>query len=481
VAAEEEPVSSGSEALPPPEARAAAANPPADALAADVTPPAPAAPPDSEALSLDEVRDAWPLFSRHERLEAFHVLPKNEAEDLFLGLGASDQAELVANMPATQRRSWIRMLAPDDVADLIQASRDDAREGTLALLDLPARREVTALLAHAEDKAGGLMDPRYARLRADMSVDEAARYLREQQRERKHGLVYAYVLDSDRRLLGVVPFWQLFVEPGAARVRDIMRKDVVSISEEMDQELVAQKFAQHRFKALPIVDGEGRMKGIVTADDVVDVVREEATEDIQKLGGVEALDAPYLRISLAAMMRKRVGWLAALFVGEMLTATAMGYFEKEIARAVVLALFVPLIISSGGNSGSQASTLVIRAMALGEVRLRDWWRVMRRELATGLGLGAVLAVIGFFRIAVWATIFHVYGDHAYAVGATVAVSLMGVVLWGTLSGSMLPFLLRRLGLDPASACAPFVATLVDVSGLIIYFSAAAVILRGRLL
>jgi magnesium transporter len=223
------------------------------------------------------------------------------------------------------------------------------------------------------------------------------------------------------------------------------------------------------------------MQGIVTADDVVDVVREEATEDMQKLGGVEALEAPYLEIDMRRMIRKRVGWLCVLFLGEMLTASAMGFFEKEIARAVVLALFIPLIISSGGNSGSQATTLVIRAMALGEVKLRDWWRVVRREFLAGLGLGIVLAVIGFIRIVLWEGLFHTYGPHYVGIACTVAASLVGVVLWGTLAGSMLPFILRRLGFDPASASAPFVATLVDVSGLVIYFTAAAAILGGTLL
>ena len=260
-----------------------------------------------------------------------------------------------------------------------------------------------------------------------------------------------------------------------------MRTQVITIPEQMDQETVATKFAQSRLLALPVVDQAGHMKGIVTADDVVDVVREEATEDMQKVGGVEALDAPYLEIEMSRMIRKRVGWLCVLFLGEMLTASAMGFFEKEIARAVVLALFIPLIISSGGNSGSQATTLVIRAMALGEVRLRDWWRVIRREFIAGLGLGVVLAVIGFARIVVWEGLFHTYGPHYVGIAATVAISLVGVVLWGTLAGSMLPFILRRLGFDPASASAPFVATLVDVSGLVIYFTAAAAILGGTLL
>jgi magnesium transporter len=253
------------------------------------------------------------------------------------------------------------------------------------------------------------------------------------------------------------------------------------VPEQMDQEELSRLFATHRYLAFPVVDQEGRMKGIVTLDDIVDVVREEATEDIQKIGGTAALDAPYLRVGIGHMIRKRAGWLAVLFLGESLTATAMGYFEAEIARAVVLALFVPLVISSGGNSGSQATTLVIRAMALGEVKLRDWWRVMHREILSGLGLGAILASIGILRILLWQSLFHTYGAHSFLIAMTVASSLVGVVLWGSLVGSMLPFVLRRLGLDPATASAPFVATLVDVTGLIIYFSAAKVILSGTLL
>jgi magnesium transporter len=223
------------------------------------------------------------------------------------------------------------------------------------------------------------------------------------------------------------------------------------------------------------------MVGIITFDDIADAIREEATEDIQKIGGVEALEAPYLTIDFLSLLKKRAGWLAALFLGEMLTATAMAHFEQEIAAAVVLALFVPLIISSGGNSGSQASTLVIRAIALGEVRLRDWWRVLRRELGAGLGLGAVLGTIGLARILLWQAVGHVYGVHYFRIAATVGLSLVGVVLWGSVAGSMLPFMLRKAGFDPASASAPLVATLVDVTGLVIYFSIASIILQGALL
>ncbi len=351
----------------------------------------------------------------------------------------------------------------------------------LAVLDDTTRREVSALLAYAEDDAGGLMNPRFARVRPEMSVDEAISYLRRQAVDRVETIYYAYVLDPEQRLLGVVSFRDLFAARPDQTVADVMVKDIVTVRDDMDQEAVSRVFAQHDLIAVPVVDADRHMKGLVTVDDIVDVVQEEATEDIQRLGGTEALGAPYLQMSLPSMVKKRAGWLAALFLGEMLTATAMASYEDEIAKAVVLALFVPLIISSGGNSGSQATTLVIRAMALGEVRLRDWWRVARRELASGLGLGIILGSIGVARILVWQSVFHTYGAHAVAVAATVGLSLVGVVLWGCVAGSMLPFVLRRLGLDPASASAPFVATLVDVSGLIIYFTVAGVVLGGKLL
>jgi magnesium transporter len=443
--------------------------------------PAPVAPDASERLTAQELRDTWTLLSPADRAEAFQLLPRDEAGDFFLSQDSADQAELLATMAPGEERTWLRTLPPDDAAAVLRATEANKRPALLALLDEPTRRAVNALLLYDEDSAGGLMDPRYARLRADMTVDEAMRYLRQQVSERRHTMAYAYVLDGEQRLMGVVPYWQLLVEKGAAPIRDIMKRDVVSIRDDLREDEVARRFQQYPFKALPIVDAHGRMKGVITAEDIVDLVREAATEDIQKIGGVEALDEPYLRIRLNRLLRKRVGWLAALFIGEMLTATAMGFFEHEIAKAVVLALFVPLIISSGGNSGSQASTLVIRAMSLGEVRVRDWWRIMRREVLIGLGLGAVLAVIGFFRIMIWAAVFHSYGPHWLSVAITVAASLVGVVLWGSLAGSMLPLLLRRLGFDPASASAPLVATLVDVSGLLIYFGVAAVVLRGTLL
>ena len=434
-----------------------------------------------EALSGSELQDLWSSLAPVARLEAFKALSRAEAEDFFWNLSAPDQVELLLALPAMERRGWMRLLAPDDAADAVQAAPEEERDGLLALLDDSARKEVTALLAYAEDQAGGLMSPRFARVRPDMTADEAISYLHKQARERVETIYYVYVLDTQQRLVGVVSFRQLFEAPGGTKVRNLMQTEVVTVSEQMDQEDVGLLFARHSLLAIPVVDADGHMKGVVTVDDIVDVVQEEATEDIQKIGGMEALDEPYLDIGLFRMIRKRAGWLSALFISETLTATAMGYYEHEIARAVVLALFIPLIISSGGNSGSQASTLVVRAMALGEVRLRDWWRVMRREFAAGLALGSILGMIGLLRILLWPTRATIYGEHYVLIAITVACSLVGVVLWGTISGSMLPLILRRLGFDPASASAPFVATLVDVTGLVIYFTVASGILYGTLL
>ena len=289
------------------------------------------------------------------------------------------------------------------------------------------------------------------------------------------------MLDEAQHLVGVISFRELLAADRSKKVRDVMRTDFAFASEEEDKEVVAQLLAKRRLIALPVLDHQGRMLGIVSSTDLAGVAQQEASEDILKVGGMEALEGPYMEVTFAQMVRKRAGWLAILFLGEMLTATAMGYFSDEISRAVVLALFIPLIISSGGNSGSQATTLVIRAMALGEIRLRDWWKVIRRELMAGVTLGAILGMIGITRILLWHALRGTYGEHYLVIALTIGCSLIGVVLFGTLAGSMLPFILRSCGLDPASASAPFVATLVDVTGLIIYFSVASIILRGILL
>jgi len=431
--------------------------------------------------SVMSLSDTWSALSPDERREKFKELPRTEAEELFLSLKTHDQAELIAEAAPLEKRSWIRLLAPDDVADLIQEMGPEMKDDLLSLLDPQTKREVTALLAYAEDAAGGLMSSRFVRLRPDMSVDEAISYIRIQAKTHVETIYYAYVLDSDQRLLGVVSFRELFSAAPGKKIAEIMHTDILKVPPEMDQEQIGRIFSQQDLMAVPVVDEQGVMKGIVTFDDVATAIQEEATEDIHKIGAVETLDAPYLKISMFEMLKKRGGWLLILFLGEMFTATAMAFFEDELAKAVVLSMFIPLIISSGGNSGSQASTLIIRAIALREVRLRDWWRVLARELVTGLCLGALLGAVGFTRIMLWPNRETLYTAHYMLVAVTVSCSVIGVVLWGTISGSMLPFVLKKIGFDPASASAPAVATLVDVTGLVIYFTVASVILHGVLL
>ncbi|MCC7237302.1 MAG: magnesium transporter [Bryobacterales bacterium] len=423
----------------------------------------------------------WLDMTDEERVAGLRSLGREEADELFLRLSTFHQLELLLHMPTVERRTWLRLLAPDDAADLIQAAEGrEPRENLLDLLDEAGRREVNALMAYKQDRAGGLMNPRFARVRPEMTADEAIAYLR-LQAGGVETIYYVYVLDQEQRLLGVLSFRDLFNCPKEQAIQTVMRGGYLSVSDEADQEAVAALFADSNLLAIPVLDEAGRMKGIITVDDIVDVVAEEASEDIHKFGGTQTLDLPYMEAGLWSMIRKRAGWLAILFVGEMLTATAMARYEDYIARAVVLAVFVPLIISSGGNAGSQAATLVIRAMALGELRLRDWWRVLWREIPSGLALGSVLALLGVTRILVWQAVSGTYGQHAVEIAATIGFSLIGVVLWGSLVGSLLPFLLRGVGLDPASASAPFVATMVDVCGLIIYFGVAGIVLRGTLL
>ncbi|MEZ0391301.1 MAG: magnesium transporter [Pseudobdellovibrionaceae bacterium] len=434
-----------------------------------------------EPSPLLKVSESWSALTPDERKEKFNQLSRTDAEELFLSLKAHDQADLIGTATVLEKRSWVRLLGPDDVADIIQELGIDHKDEILSLLDPQTRREVTALLAYAEDNAGGLMSSRFVRLRPDMSVDEAISYLRIQAKTQVETIYYAYVIDMDQTLVGVISFRELFSAAPHKKIREMMIADLIKIPVSLDQEQIAKIFSQQNLMALPVVDEWGHMKGIVTFDDIASVLQEEATEDIQKLGAVEALDLPYMRTPFTEMIQKRAGWLVVLFVGEMLTASAMGYFEDDIQRAAVLAIFIPLIISSGGNTGSQASTLIIRAMALGEIRPQDWWRVLGKEIISGATLGAILGGLGLIRILLWPTREALYGPHYVYVGITVALSVLGVVLWGTITGAMLPFALKRLGVDPATASAPFVATLVDVSGLVIYFSVAHLFLGGLLL
>jgi magnesium transporter len=412
-------------------------------------------------------------FAEDLRVETAIVNGKNAANALVDYAHQQGVTQIFIGPAAEQPKGWFRGL---DFTDQVLYQARDLEVTVVA----ERSREGGRPALYPEDEAAGLMHSGFVRISEEMTVEEAIGVIR-RQAENVEMIYYAYVLDDEQHLVGVVSFRELVSADRSKKVRETMRKDFVFVSEDEDKEVVAQVLAKYRLLAVPVLDAQRHMLGIVSSADLAGVVQQAASEDILKIGGMEALDGPYMDVTFGQMIKKRAGWLAILFLGEMLTATAMGYFSDEISRAVVLALFIPLIISSGGNSGSQATTLVIRAMALGEIRLRDWFRVIRRELMAGVALGAILGTIGITRIFLWHVLRGTYGEHYGVIALTIGCSLIGVVMFGTLAGSMLPFILRRCGLDPASASAPFVATLVDVTGLIIYFSVASVILRGVLL
>ncbi|MFA5624279.1 MAG: magnesium transporter [Bradymonadales bacterium] len=437
---------------------------------------------EKERIVADELWELWPTIHGMERAEWFAQLERGEAEDFFLSLSSVDQSELLGILPEKERKLWVRTLPPDDVADLLQNTDESAlKEGILNVLPERTRREISALLAYAEDAAGGLMSPRFARLRIEMTVDEAIAYLRRQMLEDLETMYYCYVLDAKQQLKGVITFADLFRLNGCALIRDHMVTDLVTINENEDQESVAIIFAREDLIALPVVDDNNVMKGIITVDDIVDVVQEEATEDIQKFGGMAALDEPYFQTSVFSLYAKRAGWLVILFFGSLFTTKAMGYYEDAMARAVVLSIYVPLIISTGGNSGSQAATLITRAMALDELRLRDVLKVFRRELIVGSMLGVTLGILGLLRVVLAAYFDASYTDYYLILAIVICLSIMLCVLCGSMFGSMLPFILRFFRIDPATASAPFVATLADVTGVILYFSISSALLTGILL
>jgi magnesium transporter len=421
-----------------------------------------------------------------DRVIIFRVLPAALAADVFEYLDVEAQQELLRSMAKEQVVAILNEMSPDDRTALLEEMPSAAARQLIQLLTPEERRVAQALLGYPEGSVGRLMTPDFVAVRENWTVKEVLDYVREHGQD-SETLNFIYVVDERGKLIDDLRIRNFLLRPLGTHVNEIMDRSYVHLTVNQTQEEALQIFRKYDRAALAVVDSNGALVGIVTQDDMLDVAEEEATEDIQKIGGMEALDEPYMRISLWRMVRKRAGWLIILFLGEMLTATAMANYQAELAKALVLALFLPLIISSGGNSGSQASTLMIRAMALGEVTLRDWWHVMRREVQAGLLLGLILGIIGIMRVAAWAITdehwFHrqPYGEHWPLVALTVGVALVGVVLWGTLSGSMLPFLLRRVGADPATSSAPFVATLVDVTGLIIYFSIALVIMRGAML
>ena len=423
-----------------------------------------------------------------EQVIIFRILPHVLAADVFeyLDVDVDAQQKLLRGMAHEQVVSILNEMSPDDRTALLEELPSAAARQLIRLLTPEERRVAQALLGYPEGSVGRLMTPDLVAVDASWTVREVLDYVREHGQD-SETINVIYVVDDRGKLVDDIRIREFLIKPLDTKVSDLMDENFIALNVTDSQEEAVNVFRKYDRTALPVVDSNGVLVGLVTIDDMLDVAEEEATEDIQKFGGMEALDEPYMRIPLWRMVRKRAGWLVILFLGEMLTATAMANYQDEIAKAVVLALFLPLIISSGGNSGSQASTLIIRAMALGEVTLRDWWRVASRELQTGLSLGLILGVIGGVRVAVWSILgekyFHreLYGPRWPLVAMTVGAALVGVVLWGSLAGSMLPFVLRRLGADPATSSAPFVATLVDVTGLVIYFSIALLIMRGAML
>lgn len=436
-----------------------------------------------EALSVmlaPELADLLETLDPKDRMLAFRALPRAQASEVFSYFEPAKQNELVLQLTNEDARQILSDLTPDDRTALLEELPAEVTQQLLTLLSPEDLKEARTLLGYPEESVGRIMTPDYVAIRPEWTIQQALEHIRKHGRDAE-SLNMIYVVDEKSRLIDDLRLRQMFLADPQATVESIMDRNYPALRATDDREEAVRVMKQYDRFVLPVVHSDGVLLGIITSDDVLDVAEEEATEDIQKMGGMEALDGPYLETPFFQMVRKRGTWLSALFLGEMLTATAMGYFQNEIARAVVLALFIPLIISSGGNSGSQAASLIIRAMAVHEIRLLDWWRVMRREVAAGLALGGILGSIAIVRILLWPNRQQLYGPHFILVALTVALSLVGVVLWGTLAGSMMPFVFRRLGFDPAVSSSPFVATLVDVTGIIIYFTVALLTLRGTLL
>ena len=413
-------------------------------------------------------------------IKIFQVLDAEKAIKTFENLDYDKQRVLLHSYSVEQLSATLNQISPDDRTALFEKLPQETLQQYLSLLSDEERKTANHLLQYPEDSIGRLMTPDFLSVKEVWTVQQVLDYIRKYGKNTET-ISNVYVTNSNGFLIDDIKVREFLIAPLDKKVSDLMDKQFVFLNARDDQENAIEVFKQTNRTALPVTDFKGLLLGIITIDDVVDVIEEEDTEDIQKIGGTQAFDEPYLKIALNKMIRKRAGWLVVLFFGEMLTASAMGFFNDELNKAVVLTLFVPLIISSGGNSGSQAATLIIRAMALGEVTWSDWWHVIRRELISGLTLGSILAVIGFVRIAAWSQFTTIYGPHWLLLAITVAFALIGVVLWGTIMGSMIPMMLKKMGKDPAVSSAPFIATLVDVTGLIIYFTIAFLILKGTLL
>jgi magnesium transporter len=415
-----------------------------------------------------------------DKVIVFRVLNVDLAADTFEHLEFETQEELLKAMGHEEVAAILNDMSPDDRTALFEELPGTSAKRLIQLLSADERKVAQTLLGYPENSVGRLMTPEYIAVKQDWTISETLDYIRKNGAD-SETLNVIYVVNGKGVLIDDIRIREIILSSPDKKIIDLMDENFIALNVHDDQEKAVEVFKKYDRIALPVVDNSGVLIGIVTVDDVLDIAEEEATEDIQKLAAIQALEESYPSISIPVMLRKRGSWLALLFVGEMFTASAMALFENEISRAIVLTLFIPLIISSGGNSGSQAATLVIRALSLGEISIKDWFFVFKRELITGFALGVILAIIGFLRITVWEAASNVYGQHWFLIGITVSASLIGVVLWGTISGSMLPLILKKLGLDPATSSAPLVATMVDVIGLIIYFTVAILVLSGSLL
>jgi magnesium transporter len=438
---------------------------------------------ETEEMHPADLADVAEALPRERVVSLLNALPRDRAADVLEYLNEELRAEVLEAMSAPQAAALVSQMTPDDRADVLDEIEEEHAEDILSAIPIEARRETERLLAYDPDSAGGLMTTEFVSVPADITVEDALIRVRAVARTgRREAMNVVYATDAEGRVRGVMSLRELLAAAEGARIADVAWSEIVSVPPTADREEVARVTTNYDLVAVPVVEDSGRIIGVITVDDVIDAIQEEQTEDVQKFGGMEALDEPYMQIGIGAMMRKRAGWLVVLFLGEMLTASAMQHFEGELEKAIVLTLFIPLIVSSGGNSGSQATSLIIRALALGEITAKDWWRVARRELPSGLTLGVILGAIGVVRVLVWQGVgLYDYKEHYVLIALTVGLALLGVVTFGSFVGAMLPFALVRAGFDPASASAPFVATLVDVSGLIIYFSVALLLLRGTLL
>jgi len=429
---------------------------------------------------LADVAEAMP-FEEIPRFLA--ALPKDRAASVLEYIDEEVRANLLEAMSPEQAAELVSAMTPDERADVLEELDEEHAEDIVEEMPAEARRETEQLRRYEPDTAGGLMTTEFVSEPASTSVEEALRKVRVIARSGRREAMHAiYTTDADGRLAGVLSLRELLAAPEGALLTDVAWSEVQSVSPFADREEVARVITNYDLVVVPVVSESNHVIGVITVDDVIDAIQEEQTEDVQKFGGMEALDEPYMQIGFFNMLKKRGGWLSVLLISEMFTTSAMQHFDGELKKVAALILFVPLVMSSGGNSGSQATSLITRAMALREITLGDWWRVALRELPTGLALGSILGLIGVVRITLWQRLgIFDYDPHWQLIAATIGLSLVGIVTFGSLAGSMLPFLLRRLGFDPASASAPFVATLVDVTGLVIYFSVALLVLGGTLL